>query len=317
MFLEQWSLADCAYHFSRLNDPKLDSKRSIVSFGSGLDWDLTEVKGLNGPETTLVVQGSTFYNSDKPSPIARRVGQTGLAVFCQGLRSDDVQVAADWLFTSLFYIELIAIPDFFVASERAHVCLQCRVPPGPALTALVSDLHRRQTALHYRGDDRDPVSELLVTPNALARCRGGGGSPGPWPYQCSPCRPPLMCELMASAAPRALGTVLVNCGNLSGIKAWIVHSVGKITKVSCRKMGGHLLCLKRLIDLVGDWRVLSASGRHGSATDHRILLFQPIFAPWRRNNTNSASLLGQVPAYDGSPQAATTEHVSVPVTRAI
>jgi len=173
IFLEDWSLADCAYHIPRLADPKLDSKRSVVSFGKGLEWDLTTIKHFNTPEATLVVQNRVFYNADQPSSATHELESTDIAVRCQGTWSSDPQSAAHHLFASLFYIELMDLPKFYAARERARVHLHCRVPPGPALLELVSGLYRSRAQVYYRADDSNHVSDLLVTSAALARCRTG------------------------------------------------------------------------------------------------------------------------------------------------
>jgi hypothetical protein len=60
IFLKHWSLEDCAYHARRLDVPKLDIKRSVVSFGDRLEWDL-RCGSINTPETVLVVQNHSFH----------------------------------------------------------------------------------------------------------------------------------------------------------------------------------------------------------------------------------------------------------------
>jgi len=136
-----------------------------VSFGAGLEWDLSGVEDFNTPETTLVVQNHYFYNNgSRPSDPK---------VHCRVLYGNDLLLSADRLLASLFYIELMQVPTFFEAAERAHVCLQCRVLPGAALIDLISNLRRRKARVHYGGDSLDDKSELLVSPSALARCQQG------------------------------------------------------------------------------------------------------------------------------------------------
>ncbi|KAH8909466.1 hypothetical protein BR93DRAFT_924444 [Coniochaeta sp. PMI_546] len=173
VFLEQWSLQDCAYHVHRLGEPKLDVKQSVVSFGSGLEWDLTGVKHLNTPETTLTVQNHSFYTSCKSLLVTNGSRPTDPTVHCRVLCGNDPLLSADRLLASLFYVELIQLPKFFETTERAQVCLQCRVPSGAALVALISSLRRRRARVQYGGGSLDDKSEPLVSPSALARCQKG------------------------------------------------------------------------------------------------------------------------------------------------
>lgn len=168
-------MEDCAYHVPRLGDPKLDIKRSTVSFGSGLVWDLSKIRSLNAPETTLLIQDQPFCTFAKPPGLAASSQPTEVPMDCQIRCTDDPQAAAERLLALLFYVELIVLPDFYRAAEQARLCLQCRVPPGPALMELVTNLQQRRVRLHYRGSNLDYVSELLVSPRALARCHAGEG----------------------------------------------------------------------------------------------------------------------------------------------
>jgi hypothetical protein len=112
--MEGWSIADCAYHLNRLDDPKLDIKRSIVSFGNRLDWDLTRMKHRNVPQTALVVQNQAFYTFDNPLSLVNCSSPTDRPTQCRIQCYDDPQVAAGRLLASLFYIELMTLPNFYM-----------------------------------------------------------------------------------------------------------------------------------------------------------------------------------------------------------
>lgn len=156
-----------------MDNPKLDVKQSVVSFGAGLEWDLSGVKDFNTPEATLVVQNHSFYTSDKSSLVINGSRPTDPEVHCRVLCGNNPLLIADRLLASLFYIELIQPPSLFGAAEGAHVCLQCRVPRGAVLIDLVSNLQRRRALVRYGSGSLDDKSELLVSPNALARCQQG------------------------------------------------------------------------------------------------------------------------------------------------
>lgn len=62
IFLESWSLADCRYHFRHLESPKF-KKRSVVSFGKDLAWDLSRTRHFNGPRVVLLVKDRAYSNA--------------------------------------------------------------------------------------------------------------------------------------------------------------------------------------------------------------------------------------------------------------
>lgn len=84
-----------------------------------------------------------------------------------------LRATASRMLSCLFYIELITIPTFYSVPEMASIRLSCRLPPGPPLMHLVSELRRGRALLHYRGDG-DACVEELITPVVLTRCRKGG-----------------------------------------------------------------------------------------------------------------------------------------------
>ena len=74
--------------------------------------------------------------------------------------------------SSLFYVELVAPPEFYSAPEPIRLRLLCRLPPGPPLLGLLSALKRQNARVYFGGDGPECV-EPLVGPAVWGRCRQG------------------------------------------------------------------------------------------------------------------------------------------------
>jgi hypothetical protein len=72
---------------------------------------------------------------------------------------------------SLFYIELVRLPRFYVLPEYCALYIKCRLPPGHGLLDLLFKLNRSKMYLHYQGDEATEKTIPLCTEDAIERCR--------------------------------------------------------------------------------------------------------------------------------------------------
>ncbi|QBZ66626.1 hypothetical protein PoMZ_13609, partial [Pyricularia oryzae] len=70
-----------------------------------------------------------------------------------------LQPTASRMLACLFYIELASSPDVCPDSISVHLRIQCRVPPGPSLIALLR-LPLQNAQLHYWAETREPLTSL-------------------------------------------------------------------------------------------------------------------------------------------------------------
>ncbi|KAM7197977.1 hypothetical protein V8F33_005244 [Rhypophila sp. PSN 637] len=180
IFLEGWSIADCRHHLPRLQDPKL-RRKGIVSYGKGLDWELSELAHFNGPKTILYLKDLAYSN--KSLRTSRRAASDRISDSLQscdilveygggGYDSHLLREIAARMHSSLFYVELVTEPTFYSAPETIRLRLLCRLPPGPPLMSLLSTLKRRNARVYYGADGLESI-EPLVGPLAWGRCREG------------------------------------------------------------------------------------------------------------------------------------------------
>lgn len=194
VFLQEWPIADCKHHLKRVREPEIH-EGSKVSFGKGLTWDLEKTGSLGGPLVCLLINQPATSMS---SYLRHTYKQLGGSIFstsnntcascpvyaCNGninkvwpylgteKRSSDLiveydestsphflQPTASRMLACLFYIELASSPDVCPDSISVHLRIQCRVPPGPSLIALLR-LPLQNAQLHYWAETREPLTSL-------------------------------------------------------------------------------------------------------------------------------------------------------------
>ncbi|KAH6646832.1 hypothetical protein BKA67DRAFT_595054 [Truncatella angustata] len=63
IFLEGWTIAESGHHVNKLAEPNL-TKRSTISFGKGLEWDLETTRLFNELDVTLKVKDMIYSNTN-------------------------------------------------------------------------------------------------------------------------------------------------------------------------------------------------------------------------------------------------------------
>lgn len=77
------------------------------------------------------------------------------------------------LISTLFYIELVEIPLFYLPSQTCHLRVSCRIPPGPGLMDLLVKLRKSRALIQFRGEELQYKESLLSTDAILERCKHG------------------------------------------------------------------------------------------------------------------------------------------------
>ncbi|KAH7000879.1 hypothetical protein EDB80DRAFT_721123 [Ilyonectria destructans] len=175
IFLEGWSLSDCQYHLKNLDDPKVDKRRSLVSFGKGLTWRMERTASCKGMNAVLIFEGHHMTERRAEIHAILRENEPDFTVRYMGgpYNVSSLKSSTKRMLSCLFYIELMSTPMLYSSPETVCVRLLCRLPPSPEMMSLIRGLHLRSARIHYRGAEAEWAIESLVTPAILARCRRG------------------------------------------------------------------------------------------------------------------------------------------------
>ncbi|KAI0163882.1 hypothetical protein GGR57DRAFT_268721 [Xylariaceae sp. FL1272] len=135
LFSSDWTLSDCRHHLSKLQAPRVFKNINRPGFVI--------------PDTDIHVSYTGGdWNEDKLSSIHGR------------------------LISSMFYVELEAIPRFYTPSQICDLRICCRISPGPALMDLLVKLRHAQARLEYFGDD--PCRTVPIGDRAVfEKCKAG------------------------------------------------------------------------------------------------------------------------------------------------
>lgn len=161
-----WSISSCIHHLKSFTRVRMKHKHfgqpERIEFGAGLKWPLSELRSQGPTDIVIEHRGRVISSNircdnkrfvivltDRPAPVVRR----DLAIVYDGsvYETTQLETFARQLVGSLFYVELVNLPQFYSLPDHCRVRLGCQIPEGPASASLQRKL--RSAKVLYRGDE--------------------------------------------------------------------------------------------------------------------------------------------------------------------